>query len=40
MLALLKPQFHSSVRGASQCRETENLCVMFVRQIVDPAEDR
>ena len=40
MLALLKPQFHSSVRGASQCRETENLRVMFVRQIVDPAEDR
>src|SRR5438477_10235539 len=40
MLSLLKLQLHSSVRGASQCRETENLRVMFIRQIVDPAEDR
>src|SRR6266487_4935317 len=38
--ALLKPQFHPSVCGASQCGKTENLRVMFVRQIVDPAEDR
>src|SRR5947199_9219820 len=33
-------QFHHSVGGASQRGETENLRVMFVRQIVDPAEDR
>src|SRR5206468_8404037 len=32
--------FDSSIRRAAKCGKTKNLRVMFVGQIVDPAEDR
>ena len=35
-----KSQLHASEGRASQRGKTKHLCVMFVRQIVDPAEDR
>jgi hypothetical protein len=35
----LEPHLHASVRGAPERGETENFRVMFVREIVDPAED-
>ena len=36
----LKPQLHSAVSRTTERRKTEHFGVMFVRQIVDPAEDR
>src|SRR5437762_13920882 len=36
----LKPHFYASVRGAPERGETENFRVMFVRQVIDSAEDR
>ncbi len=35
-----KPQFHSAVRRTPERGKPENLCVMFIGQIVDPSKDR
>src|SRR6266446_3551161 len=35
-----EPHPHPAVNSTPQRGKSKNLCVMFVRQIVDPAEDR
>ena len=40
MTSGLEPQLHLTIHSAAERGKTENLRVMLVRQIVDPAEDR